>query len=317
MGLEIVRNTLGPNTAVYVSDMFLAKTFNNGHWWLDPSRYSNTYLDSHYYHVFAEEPRSLSPRQHIAYVCQNEYRDAISCCYQNPSKPNNRVGGQAHNENPSQGVQRLIGEWSAATDILPVNMLMEVMNSIATNGTADYLHRQASPARQEFLKHFIEAQIVAYEAADAGTSGGWFYWTAKMEGGAFLEWDYLRAVREGWFPQIPASATQPSQELYGTCYDIIFRTNDDMSVIHEFPDPAIVKNLYQGPIIDDDVVVSHGDSLIEVDGRYMEPVHHALYFVWSLFAVALAGLSYRYWKTPSRKQQYTQLSSTEINGISV
>jgi hypothetical protein len=28
---------------------------------------------------------------------------------------------------------------------------------------------------------------------------GWFYWSLKMEGGAFIEWDFLRGVREGWF----------------------------------------------------------------------------------------------------------------------
>jgi glucan 1,3-beta-glucosidase len=46
---NIVRETLGKNAAIYIGDMFNATKWNDG-WWLDPEAYSNTLLDSHYYH---------------------------------------------------------------------------------------------------------------------------------------------------------------------------------------------------------------------------------------------------------------------------
>ena len=80
------------------------------------------------------------------------------------------------------------------------------------------------------------SQMVTYEAAEEGVSSGWFYWTLKMEGGAFAEWDFLRGLREGWIPTLPAENTA-SVDRYGTCYEIIFKTNDSTDIIHEFPDP--------------------------------------------------------------------------------
>ena len=135
-GRDIVRTILQNDLAhIYVSDMFLAETFNNGHWWLNDnnknsnknknnnnvgtSSSTNTYLDSHYYHVFAEQPRDLSPRQHIAYTCQKQWRDAVSCCYEDAVHPKYMFWKKT-NTIPSSGVQRIVGEWSAAYDTLPV-----------------------------------------------------------------------------------------------------------------------------------------------------------------------------------------------------
>jgi glucan 1,3-beta-glucosidase len=53
-GLQIVRRILGPETAVFVGDMFDAGKFNNG-FWTDEVEHYNTYLDSHPYHVFFEQ----------------------------------------------------------------------------------------------------------------------------------------------------------------------------------------------------------------------------------------------------------------------
>lgn len=47
--LQVVRNAMGDGTAVFIGDMFNASIWNNG-WWTDEDNYSNTYLDSHYYH---------------------------------------------------------------------------------------------------------------------------------------------------------------------------------------------------------------------------------------------------------------------------
>jgi glucan 1,3-beta-glucosidase len=46
---NIVTSELGADTNVYIGDMFNATTWNDG-WWTDEDEYSNTILDSHYYH---------------------------------------------------------------------------------------------------------------------------------------------------------------------------------------------------------------------------------------------------------------------------
>jgi len=256
--LSIVRNNMGEVTSVYIGDMFNATKWNDG-WWVDKAHHHDTYLDSHYYHVFDEHPRHLSPRQHIALVCEKNHRDTDDCCYKDEEKK----------EIPSKGIKRLIGEWSASFDTLVCDKLDQVMAGIAVNGTAPEFNRQISPDRQDFLKHFVEAQMVVFEASK-GISAGWFYWTFKMEGGAFAEWDFLRGIKEGWIPPIPPKNVS-SLSLYGTCYDIIFETKDNSSIVHEFPDPSSLNpNNWQGFPIDDDVVVSHGASLIqEPDGTWV------------------------------------------------
>jgi hypothetical protein len=147
-----------------------------------------------------------------------------------------------------------------------VAKLDTVMDAIAMNGTALEMDRQLSPLRKDFLRHFVEAQMVTYEAANVGVSSGWFFWTLKMEGGAFAEWDFLRGLEEGWIPSIPPPHVS-SKDLYGTCEDIIFKVKDDtMTIVDEFPDPTTLDpNNWQGVAIDDDLVVSHGQSIKEVE----------------------------------------------------
>lgn len=91
-------------------------------------------------------------------------------------------------------------------------------------------------------------------------------------GGAFAEWDFSRGLNEGWLPSIPSTDT-PSSSLYGSCYDIIVRTEDNLSIIHEFPDPTSIDlTNWQGFNTDDDVVVSHGESLEKSsNGEWIEP----------------------------------------------
>jgi hypothetical protein len=154
----------------------------------------------------------------------------------------------------------LIGEWSASYDTLVVDKLGDVMKGIEQTGKAPELDREIPQARKDFLRNFVEAQMVAYEAQDEAVSRGWFYWTLKTEGGAFAEWDFLRGLREGWIPSIPDSSVS-STSLYGTCHDIAERTKDDMSIVHEFPDPSTLsESNWQGVDIDDDYVLSHAGS---------------------------------------------------------
>jgi glucan 1,3-beta-glucosidase len=47
--LKAVRNAMGMNTSVYIGDMFNSTNWNNG-WWTDEDEFTDTFLDSHYYH---------------------------------------------------------------------------------------------------------------------------------------------------------------------------------------------------------------------------------------------------------------------------
>lgn len=169
--LTILRSTLGDHVSVFVGDMFRGFRFNDGAFWTDEEHHHDTYLDSHPYHVFFEKGRAFTPRQHIAYVCRHNVQEVQECCFEDP--PNNTV--------PSHGVSRLIGEWSGAYDSLPTAMVPYLMNGIKKTGHAPLLNRTLSMERKEFVRHFVEAQMVAYEARDSGVSSGWLFWNFKME----------------------------------------------------------------------------------------------------------------------------------------
>jgi glucan 1,3-beta-glucosidase len=299
-GIAIVRRNLGPDTNVYISDLFQAPTFNRNQAFgsllqnssmpitTTPSISNTVYLDSHYYHVFNPMSRKFSPRQHIAYVCTNELRDASSCC---------------------KYMQRMVGEWSVGTDALPIYLLNELMNGIAEKGSLPMMHRALSHKRQEFLRHFAQAQMVAYESA--GTA--WFYWNIKMQGGAFAEWDYLRGIKEQWIPRVPAPNVT-SESLYGTCYDIMFKTDDNTDFLNVMPDPATVDdNNGWYPAVNDDVVLTHGESLHHFDHKLYTLVHYrSELFVWImvlLFMLVGTGI-WKYTKSKrSKKKQYESVGN--------
>ena len=242
-----VREVLGEGTTVYIADMFDAERFN-GFW--DDEEHGNTVLDSHYYHVFAQTPRGFSPRQHIAYVCEKNSRDVNACCWK---------GGGAGGET-SVGLKRMIGEWSVSFDTLVCTKLDDVMDSYREGGEVLEFDRKIGEKRKKFLRNFAEAQMVAWESQDTGVSVGWFYWNFKMEGGAFAEWDYLRGVEEGWMPTLKAE--EKAEHVFGRCEEIIFRTDDEMDIVHECPPSDSVAPDWQAVEADDDVVVSHGESLL-------------------------------------------------------
>jgi glucan 1,3-beta-glucosidase len=169
-GLAIVRTIMGSDTAVFIGDMFNSWKFNNG-WWTDDDLHYNTYMDSHPYHVFFEKGRAFTPRQHIAYVCRHNHADVTGCCYEDA--PNNTI--------PAKGISRIIGEWSAAYDKLPTAMAPFIMKTIAATGQAPQLNRTLSAVRIQFMRNFVEAQMVAYEAKAEAVSSGWLFWNFKME----------------------------------------------------------------------------------------------------------------------------------------
>lgn len=223
-GFEIMRSTLGPDISLYVADLFQANLFDDGQWWLD-SKYQGTYLDSHYYNIFDAYSRAMSPQEHVDEVCQPEKGKRVDdCCFEDDA-----------DAKPSQGVGRIVTEWSAAFDCMPGDLLEVVMKEIQETGVAPLFDRQLSSDRQAFLRKFMQAQIVAYEKADiSGLSTGWFFWTLKTEGSAYAEWDFLRGLKEGWVPEI-VEPDVTSQSIYGTCEEIRARTDETMDIVHPFP----------------------------------------------------------------------------------
>lgn len=211
--------------------------------------------------------RAFTPRQHIAYVCRAGAQEVQSCCYEPGTTGQANVVGAGVDgtalprsittKTPSQGIGRIIGEWAAAYDVLPTALTPHIMKTIAAQGVAPLLNRTLSPARQDFMKHFVKAQMVTYESKDSGLSSGWLFWNFKVEGGAFAEWDFLRGIREGWIPSLPAPDVA-SQDLYGTCLDIYNQTSDDYNaIVDEYPDPRTLDwNDYQGWDATDDFVMS-------------------------------------------------------------
>ena len=240
---DVIRLHL-PNATVVGSDNFDAGQFNG--YWTD-SQYSNTLLDTHLYTVFSEKLRSMSPKQHVAFVCGNHYNvEMMKCCWDD--------------EGRSQGLGRIIGEWTASYDMDVAAMINVVYDEISQTGFAPRFDRNISPQEKNMLRNYVEAQMVVYEGKVAGETNGWFYWNFKVEGGVFAEWDFLRGVEEGWFPKVDGST--PARDRFGSCDDIILRTKDDLSVINEFPDPQdLPDDLIEDRYFDDDVVATHGLSL--------------------------------------------------------
>lgn len=212
-GLKIVRKSL-PEATIFVSDRFASKKFNDGFWSDTP----NVVLDTHFYQAFDPYTRALSPQQHVALTChsQDPQGNMDTCC--DPD-----ANGHA--------LQRISTEWSAAFDCMPGELLQAVMARIHHQGIALGMHRQLEPARQDFMKDYVKAQMASYEAS----SKGWFFWTIRMEGGAFAEWDFLRGVDEGWMPVLPNQTTTSITSLYGTCTDILEGVTNDSSIVHPYP----------------------------------------------------------------------------------
>ena len=215
-------------------------------------------------------------------------------------------------------MKRMFGEWSVAFDTLVVLKLYEITKAIAKSGIAPDLNRELSPSRQDFLRNFAKAQMITYEAAELGTSVGWFYWNFKMEGGVFAEWDFLRGIKEGWLPKIPPRNVSSEEAFQTTCHNLIFQTDDNMDVVKEYPDPHhLPPNTWFGDDIDDDVVISHGDSLIngkKTDSTQPSEFNGEASHHWTFIFVALAfcGLAYVYLKRRGDRKGYTQVASEVV-----
>eukprot|EP00978_Attheya_sp_CCMP212_P019971 scaffold56720_cov56-Attheya_sp.AAC.3 len=133
-------------------------------------------------------------------------------------------------------------------------------------------------------------------------------------GGVFGEWNFLKGLEEGWIPPIPPPHV-PSVDLYGSCYDIIFRTDDSMSIVDTVP-AHIGKNDWPGEPIDDDVVVSHGQSLLYPEDwrvRSWATTRSVNNTIASLVVVALlcAITMARYRRQQQKRSGYSELKSVK------
>ena len=286
-----------PNATVVASDNFDSGQFNG--FWTDPNKYSNTLLDTHLYTVFSEKLRSMSPKQHVAFVCGNHYNiQMMKCCWDDDGR--------------SQGLGRVIGEWTASYDMDVATMITVVFDETRETGVAPRFDREISPGEMKMLRNYIEAQMVVYEGKVTGETNGWFYWNFKVQGGVFAEWDLLRGVDEGWFPKVDASI--PARERFGDCEDIILRTKDDLSVIHEYPNPKdLPSELIEDRHFDDDIVSTHGHSL--------ERPHRAHQIWCSLVALSVAMLIFAVLRGRHRllpreqRKEYDELPDADIEVV--
>mmetsp|Transcript_24181 Transcript_24181/g.48062 ORF Transcript_24181/g.48062 Transcript_24181/m.48062 type:complete len:568 (-) Transcript_24181:269-1972(-) len=248
-----------PDVTVVIGDLFDSKKFDaSPAWKAQADAIAPVLLDSHYYHVFFELARGFSPRQHIAYVCEHNRRDTQGCCY------DKAADGAVTPSVKRGGMGRIIGEWSASFDTLVSDKLDVVMDGIRENGVAPEFARVIPRARKKFLRNFVEAQMIVWEDEEPegnGVSRGWFYWNFKMEGGAFAEWNFLRGIDEEWIPKPDPQRSAASR--FGTCLNILAKTRDNMSIVHEFPPPVAGKEgaNWQAVIADDDLVLDHGANV--------------------------------------------------------
>eukprot|EP00934_Nitzschia_sp_Nitz4_P008923 Nitzschia sp. Nitz4//scaffold86_size83305//29277//31191//NITZ4_005254-RA/size83305-snap-gene-0.165-mRNA-1//-1//CDS//3329559226//8913//frame0 len=232
-GRKIVVDTLGAYTAIHVGDMFQPHGWNDG-WWSSELEYNNTMLDSHYFQAFAAEYREYSPKKHIELVCAISDQHLQACCYEDAPK----------DKTPSKGMSRIVGEWSAAYDAEPVYMvdalLTEMLDKHKRGDASLRLPERDLPKdRQDFLRQFVKAQMVAYEASESpgvGVSRGWFFWTLKTESDFFAEWNFLLGFRDGWFPALP-TPEESSESVFGSCNDIMLATNIGEQIVDPIPRP--------------------------------------------------------------------------------
>ncbi len=182
-----------------------------------------------------------------------------------------------------------------------------LMDYIHATGAAFDLHRHLDFQRQQFLRNYVEAQMVNFETS---AFSGWFYWNFKVEGGYCAEWDFLRGLREGWIPQLPPP-NLPSIEVFGSCFDILFKTSDNMTIVQEFP-PSVPDTLVT---FDDDVVNSHGETTRKIFGRwYRIRVHRTIEVqgFWIVIAVLVTGIAIRFLRTKFNQKQQDRILYTKI-----
>lgn len=191
LGYAAVRAHL-PDVRIYIGDGFKPADLN---WFWDNTDAGNPItthtvaMDSHVYACFNDDLRPMTPRQHIEQVCVHEREHVNECCW--------------HKDTSLRNMERFVGEWTVAYDQTPSEEL------------EDMPVRPMTEARKIFLRQYAEAQMVVWEqdimdVTNYDETGqvhhgvdmkGWFFWNFKMEHPAYIEWDYLEGIKQGWIPK--------------------------------------------------------------------------------------------------------------------
>ena len=193
-GYDTVTGTSG-NYATCIHDAFKDfQTYWNGFMTPASSGDQNVILDTHQYQIFLPSQVAMSPSEHVSAACALGPRLA--------------------------GTDKwtIVGEWTGAqTDCaLWLNGLgtgARYDGTLANSGSS-YVGSCAgksvgtvadlSAVDQDNLKHFIDAQLDAYEYHT-----GWIFWAWKTESAP--EWHLQNLTAAGLFPNPPTSRAYPGQ----------------------------------------------------------------------------------------------------------
>lgn len=193
-GYETVTGASG-NYATCIHDAFQnIDTYWNGFMTPASSGDQNVILDTHQYQVFSPAQVAMSPSDHVS-----------AACFLGP-----QLAGTDK--------WTIVGEWTGAqTDCAQwLNGLgkgARYDGSLANSGSS-YVGSCAGKATgtvaalssddQDNLKHFIDAQLDAYEQHT-----GWIFWTWRTESAP--EWHLQNLTAAGLFPNPPTSRAYPGQ----------------------------------------------------------------------------------------------------------
>ena len=183
------------NYATCIQDAFQDfQTYWNGFMTQASSGDQNVLLDTHQYQIFSPSQVAMSPSDHVSAACSlgpklagtdkwtivGEWTGAQTDCAQwlNGLGKGARYDGSLANSGSSY-----VGSCAGK----------------ATGTVADL-----SPDDQNNLKHFIDAQLDAYEQHT-----GWIFWTWKTESAP--EWHLQNLTAAGIFPNPPTSRSFPGQ----------------------------------------------------------------------------------------------------------
>ncbi|KAI9504306.1 glycoside hydrolase superfamily [Coemansia spiralis] len=178
---------IAPHVAVVFHDAFLPQKE-----WADiiPRNLTDSFLDTHIYHVFVDELLELSAKEHIDKACKDG--DGI---------------GQFNDR-----TRTICGEFSLAT-----TDCARWLNGFQRGARWDGSYLTKAPItedatchgqerietwnskKKQFMKTFAMAQLQAYERGS-----GWIFWNFKTE--TADEWNYMKLVEAGIIPNSPVGS---------------------------------------------------------------------------------------------------------------
>ncbi|KAJ1897266.1 hypothetical protein LPJ66_003475 [Kickxella alabastrina] len=175
---------LAPRAALIFHDAFLPESEWES---LVPNNLTDSFLDTHIYHVFSEDQLGLSDDGHIAQTCGD----------------GDKIGRS------NRRVRTMCGEFSLATTDCArwLNGFQRgarwdgsylTSKPVVTSGTCHGQEdiRAWSQEKRDFVRKFAIAQFQAYEKGS-----GWIFWNFKTESAD--AWNFMKLFRENIIPNQP------------------------------------------------------------------------------------------------------------------